>query len=171
MVITELLLAELDRKAIGILKTLERVPEGKNDWKTHEIYCRSLPEHSFRLIPARQLALFFPQFLESRKRGIEATGDCAPYTRVAYSFEPVGWEFKSPRARQLPVQFVFNHFHRYPLVRFELKRARAELSRPNETSRRLFVRLARQSGMWITSGFPVIRAQSDGSVHSPTPRR
>jgi hypothetical protein len=63
--ITELLLAELDREAVGILKTLERVPEGKNDWKPHEIYCRSFPEHSFRLIPARQLALFFPQFLES----------------------------------------------------------------------------------------------------------
>jgi len=35
MKITELLLAELDREAIGIRKTLERVPEGKNDWKPH----------------------------------------------------------------------------------------------------------------------------------------
>jgi hypothetical protein len=33
MKITELLLAELDREAAGIRKTLERVPEGKNDWK------------------------------------------------------------------------------------------------------------------------------------------
>lgn len=35
MKITELLLAELDREAAGIRKTLERVPEGKNDWKPH----------------------------------------------------------------------------------------------------------------------------------------
>jgi len=34
MKITELLLAELDREAVGIRKTL--VPEGKNDWKPHE---------------------------------------------------------------------------------------------------------------------------------------
>jgi hypothetical protein len=35
MKITELLLAELDREAVGIRKTLERVPEEKNDWKPH----------------------------------------------------------------------------------------------------------------------------------------
>jgi uncharacterized damage-inducible protein DinB len=35
MNITELLLAELDREADGSRKTLERVPEGKNDWKPH----------------------------------------------------------------------------------------------------------------------------------------
>ena len=40
MTITELLLAELDHEAIGIRKTLERVPEGKNDWKPHE---KSMP--------------------------------------------------------------------------------------------------------------------------------
>jgi uncharacterized damage-inducible protein DinB len=36
MKITELLLAELDREAVGTRKALERVPEGKNDWKPHE---------------------------------------------------------------------------------------------------------------------------------------
>jgi hypothetical protein len=40
MKITELLLAELDREAVGSRKTLERVPEGKNDWKLHE---KSMP--------------------------------------------------------------------------------------------------------------------------------
>src|SRR5215467_8586116 len=40
MAITELLLAELDRESIGIRKALERVPEGKNDWKPHE---KSMP--------------------------------------------------------------------------------------------------------------------------------
>ena len=40
MKITELLLAELDREAVGIRKTLERVPEGKNDWKPHRNRCR-----------------------------------------------------------------------------------------------------------------------------------
>ena len=40
MKITELLLAELDQEAIGIRKTLQNVPEGKNDWKPHE---KSMP--------------------------------------------------------------------------------------------------------------------------------
>jgi uncharacterized damage-inducible protein DinB len=40
MKITELLLAELDREAAGIRKTLQNVPEGKNDWKPHE---KSMP--------------------------------------------------------------------------------------------------------------------------------
>jgi uncharacterized damage-inducible protein DinB len=40
MKLTELLLAELDREAVGMRKTLERVPEGKNDWKPHE---KSMP--------------------------------------------------------------------------------------------------------------------------------
>ena len=40
MKITELLLAELDREAVGTRKTLERMPEGKNDWKPHE---KSMP--------------------------------------------------------------------------------------------------------------------------------
>ncbi len=40
MKITELLLAELDREAVGIRKTLQNVPEGKNDWKPHE---KSMP--------------------------------------------------------------------------------------------------------------------------------
>jgi uncharacterized damage-inducible protein DinB len=35
MKITELLLSELDHEAVGIRQTLERVPEGKNDWKPH----------------------------------------------------------------------------------------------------------------------------------------
>jgi uncharacterized damage-inducible protein DinB len=34
--VTELLSAELDREGVKIRKTLERVPEGKNDWKPHE---------------------------------------------------------------------------------------------------------------------------------------
>lgn len=40
MKITELLLAELDREAVGSREALERVPEGKNDWKPHE---KSMP--------------------------------------------------------------------------------------------------------------------------------
>jgi uncharacterized damage-inducible protein DinB len=35
MKITELLTSELEREAVGIRKTLEQVPEGKNDWKPH----------------------------------------------------------------------------------------------------------------------------------------
>lgn len=40
MKITELLIAELEREAVGSRKTLENVPEGKNDWKPHE---KSMP--------------------------------------------------------------------------------------------------------------------------------
>jgi uncharacterized damage-inducible protein DinB len=36
MKITELLLAELDREAVGSRKALQQVQEGKNDWKPHE---------------------------------------------------------------------------------------------------------------------------------------
>ena len=38
--ITELLLAELEREAAGTRRALERVPEGRNDWKPHE---KSMP--------------------------------------------------------------------------------------------------------------------------------
>ena len=38
--IAELLLAELDREAAGTRHALERVPEGRNDWKPHE---KSMP--------------------------------------------------------------------------------------------------------------------------------
>jgi uncharacterized damage-inducible protein DinB len=38
--IAELLLAELDREADGTRRALERVPEGRNDWKPHE---KSMP--------------------------------------------------------------------------------------------------------------------------------
>jgi len=36
MEIRQLLLEELEREAVGMRRTLERVPEGKNDWKPHE---------------------------------------------------------------------------------------------------------------------------------------
>jgi uncharacterized damage-inducible protein DinB len=36
MKMTELFLAELEREAVGTRHTLERVPEGRNDWKPHE---------------------------------------------------------------------------------------------------------------------------------------
>lgn len=38
--VAELLLAELDREAVGTRRALERVPEGQNDWKPHE---KSMP--------------------------------------------------------------------------------------------------------------------------------
>ncbi len=34
--IAELLVAELDREMVGTRRTLERVPEGQNDWKPHD---------------------------------------------------------------------------------------------------------------------------------------
>ena len=38
--ISELLLAELEREGAGTRRALERVPEGRNDWKPHE---KSMP--------------------------------------------------------------------------------------------------------------------------------
>lgn len=40
MKMTELFLADLDRETAGTRKALERVPEGRNDWKPHE---KSMP--------------------------------------------------------------------------------------------------------------------------------
>jgi uncharacterized damage-inducible protein DinB len=40
MKLTELLIAELEREAVGSRKVLQNVPEGKNDWKPHE---KSMP--------------------------------------------------------------------------------------------------------------------------------
>jgi uncharacterized damage-inducible protein DinB len=53
MKITELLLAELDREAVRNRKTLERVPEGKNDWKPHP---KSMPLGSLATIVANMPA-------------------------------------------------------------------------------------------------------------------
>src|SRR5258708_34958344 len=36
MKMTDLFLAELEREGAGTRRTLERVPEGRNDWKPHE---------------------------------------------------------------------------------------------------------------------------------------
>jgi uncharacterized damage-inducible protein DinB len=49
MTLTELLLAELDRETAANRKALERVPEGKNDWKPHE---KSMPLGSLATIVA-----------------------------------------------------------------------------------------------------------------------
>jgi len=40
MTLTEMFLTQLDREAPGTRRALERVPEGKNDWKPHE---KSMP--------------------------------------------------------------------------------------------------------------------------------
>jgi uncharacterized damage-inducible protein DinB len=47
--ITDLLLKELSDEAIGIRKTLENLPEGKNDWKPHE---KSMPLGSLATLVA-----------------------------------------------------------------------------------------------------------------------
>jgi uncharacterized damage-inducible protein DinB len=49
MKMTELLQDELDREAEGSRKALERVPEGKSDWKPHE---KSMPLGSLATIVA-----------------------------------------------------------------------------------------------------------------------
>lgn len=49
MKLIDLLLTEFDQEAIGSRKALERVPEGKNDWKPHE---GSMPLGALALIVA-----------------------------------------------------------------------------------------------------------------------
>lgn len=40
MKLADLFLAQLEREAVGTRRALERVPEGRNDWKPHE---KSMP--------------------------------------------------------------------------------------------------------------------------------
>ena len=50
---TDLFLAELEREAAGTRRTLERVPEGRNDWKPHE---KSMPLGYLAALVARMPA-------------------------------------------------------------------------------------------------------------------
>src|SRR5437879_11776264 len=49
MQINEMLLAQFEREAPGTRKALERVPEGKNDWKPHP---KSMPLGSLSVLVA-----------------------------------------------------------------------------------------------------------------------
>jgi uncharacterized damage-inducible protein DinB len=53
MKMTDLFLAELEREAAGTRRTLERVPEGRNDWKPHE---KSMPLGYLAALVARMPA-------------------------------------------------------------------------------------------------------------------
>jgi uncharacterized damage-inducible protein DinB len=53
MKLTELFLSELQREAAGTRRTLERVPEGRNDWKPHE---KSMPLGYLTALVARMPA-------------------------------------------------------------------------------------------------------------------
>ena len=50
MKLTDMFLAELEREAAGTRRTLERVPEGRNDWKPHE---KSMPMGYLAALVAR----------------------------------------------------------------------------------------------------------------------
>jgi uncharacterized damage-inducible protein DinB len=55
MKMTEMLLAQLDREAPGTRRALERVPEGKNDWKPH---AKSMPLGTLAGLVARMPSWF-----------------------------------------------------------------------------------------------------------------
>jgi uncharacterized damage-inducible protein DinB len=55
MNMTEMLLAQLDREAPGTRRALERVPEGKNDWKPH---AKSMPLGTLAGLVARMPSWF-----------------------------------------------------------------------------------------------------------------
>ena len=50
MTLTELFLAQLEREAVGTPRALERVPEGRNDWKPHD---KSMPLGNLSALIAR----------------------------------------------------------------------------------------------------------------------
>ena len=53
MKLTDLFLAQLEREAVGTRRALERVPEGRNDWKPHE---KSMPLGYLAALVAGMLA-------------------------------------------------------------------------------------------------------------------
>jgi hypothetical protein len=89
MKITELLLAELDREAVGIRKTLQRVPEGKNDWKPHE---KSMPLGSLATIVAN-IPAWLDMVVNMDELDINPPGGS--------KFRPPAWKTRS----ELPEQF------------------------------------------------------------------
>ena len=69
MKMTDLFLAELDREASGTRKALERVPEGKNDWKCHDksmalgklaMHCATLPLFGYYILEDEGMDLAAP---------------------------------------------------------------------------------------------------------------
>ena len=70
MKMTDLFLAELDREASGTRKALERVPEGKNDWKCHDksmalgklaMHCATLPLFGYYILEDEGMDLAAPK--------------------------------------------------------------------------------------------------------------
>lgn len=88
MKITELLLAELDRESVGIRKTLQNVPEGKNDWKPHE---KSMPLGNLATIVAT-----IPSWLDMVVNVDEL--DIAPVDGP--KFKPQGWKTRKELLEQ-----------------------------------------------------------------------
>ena len=88
MKITELLLAELDREADGIRKTLERVPEGKNDWKPHE---KSMPLGALAVLVAN-MAAWLDMVVNMDELDINPTG--------GPKFRPPDWKTRQDLIQQ-----------------------------------------------------------------------
>lgn len=70
MTIAETLLADFDAEISNTRRTLERVPEGKNDWKCHEksmalgrlaMHCATLPEFGYYVIEDEGMDLAAPK--------------------------------------------------------------------------------------------------------------
>jgi uncharacterized damage-inducible protein DinB len=80
--IAELLLAELDREAVGTRRMLERVPEGRDDWKPHEksmalgylaALVAMMPGWAAAMITQDELDIAAPG--EYQKRGFATNGE------------------------------------------------------------------------------------------------
>ena len=82
--ITELLIAELDQEAIGIRKTLQQVPEGKNDWKPHP---RSMPLGQLATIVAT-IPAWLDMVVNRDELDINPAG--------GPSFRPPEWKTRTP---------------------------------------------------------------------------
>ena len=99
MTMTELFLAELEREAIGTRAALERVPDGKNDWKPHEKSMKlgdlatmvaTMPSWAEMMINQDELDLkprngdsYRPPDLHTSRERVEAHEDCLKKVREA----------------------------------------------------------------------------------------
>jgi uncharacterized damage-inducible protein DinB len=89
MTITELLLAELDREVAASRKALEKVPEGRNDWRPHP---RSMPLGSLA-----QLVAGMPSWIDMVLNMDEL--DIAPKDGPKYA--PTPWKTRTELLDQL----------------------------------------------------------------------
>ncbi len=98
MTISELLLQDYDVEISHTRRTLERVPEGKNDWKCHTksmelgklaMHCATLPQFGYYIIEDEGMDLAAPKrphlplVFTTREEALKQFDECAARCRAA----------------------------------------------------------------------------------------